>query len=123
MVYGSSMMPTLNLVGDVVLSEYISHRLGKVSPGDVVLIQSPENPKKTLTKRIVAMEDETVSFSVDPSDGDRSRTVVVPKGHVWIQGDNSYASHDSRHFGPIPYGLIQGKVRCRVWPLACAGSL
>ncbi|RYQ96243.1 hypothetical protein Ahy_B08g091925 [Arachis hypogaea] len=34
----------------------------------------------------------------------------MPKGHVWIQGDNIFASHDSRHFGPVPYGLIQGKV-------------
>jgi len=38
----------------------------------------------------------------------------VPKGHVWIQGDNVYASRDSRHFGPVPYGLIRGKVFFRV---------
>jgi hypothetical protein len=25
-----------------------------------------------------------------------------------------YASSDSRHFGPVPYGLIQGKVFLRV---------
>lgn len=76
-VYGPSMLPTLNLTGDVILSEYISHRLGKVGPGDVVLIQSPENPRKTITKRIVAMEGEVVSFLVDPSRSEKSRTVVV----------------------------------------------
>lgn len=38
----------------------------------------------------------------------------VPKRHVWIQGDNIYASRDSRHFGPVPYGLIEGKVFFRV---------
>ncbi|MBA0728289.1 hypothetical protein Golax_001200, partial [Gossypium laxum] len=38
----------------------------------------------------------------------------VPKGHVWIQGDNLYVSRDSRHFGPLPYGLIEGKVFMRV---------
>ncbi|KAI3525248.1 hypothetical protein L2E82_02317 [Cichorium intybus] len=123
LVYGPSMLPTLNLTGDVVLSEFISHRLGKVGPGDVVLIQSPENPRKMITKRIVAMEGEVVSFLVDPSRSEKSRTVVVPKGHVWIQGDNIYASKDSRNFGPIPYGLIQGKVCCRVWPIDCFGSL
>ncbi|KAF5778306.1 putative signal peptidase I [Helianthus annuus] len=123
LVYGPSMLPTLNLTGDVLLSEYVSHRLGKVGPGDVVLIQSPENPRKMITKRVVAMEGETVSFLVEPSRSDRSRTVVVPKGHVWIQGDNIYASNDSRNFGPIPYGLIQGKVWCRVWPLDGFGSL
>ncbi|KAL6570552.1 Mitochondrial ATP-independent inner membrane protease subunit 1a [Orobanche gracilis] len=38
---------------------------------------------------------------------------MVPKGHVWIQGDNIFASNDSRHFGSIPYGLILGKVSFR----------
>lgn len=71
------MLPTLNLTGDVVLSEYISHRLGKVGHGDVVLIQSPENPRKMITKRVLAMEGEVVKFLVDPSRSDRSRTVVV----------------------------------------------
>ncbi|PWA87099.1 peptidase S24/S26A/S26B/S26C family protein [Artemisia annua] len=123
LVYGPSMLPTLNLTGDVVLSEYISHRLGKVGTGDVVLIQSPENPRKVITKRIMGMEGESVVYLVDPSRSYRSRTVVVPKGHVWIQGDNIYASNDSRNYGPIPYGLIQGKVWCRVWPLNGFGTL
>ena len=35
-VYGPSMLPTLNLSGDVLLVEQLSHRLGKVCPGDVV---------------------------------------------------------------------------------------
>lgn len=38
----------------------------------------------------------------------------MPKGHVWIQGDNIYSSFDSRTYGAVPYGLIQGKVFCRV---------
>ena len=38
----------------------------------------------------------------------------MPKGHVWVQGDNIYASRDSRDFGPVPYGLIYGKVFWRV---------
>jgi hypothetical protein len=38
----------------------------------------------------------------------------VPKGHVWLQGDNAYNSTDSRHYGPVPYALIQGKVFYRV---------
>ncbi|KAI8552358.1 hypothetical protein RHMOL_Rhmol06G0260400 [Rhododendron molle] len=113
LVYGPSMLPTLNLTGDVVLAEHVSTRLGKVGPGDVVVVRSPENPNKYVTKRIVGMEGDRVTFSVDPISSDRSKTLVVPKGHVWIQGDNVYASKDSRHFGPVPYGLIQGRVCCR----------
>uniref|UniRef100_A0AAU7LJI7 MADS57 n=1 Tax=Hippophae rhamnoides TaxID=193516 RepID=A0AAU7LJI7_9ROSA len=75
-VYGPSMLPTLNMNGDVVLAEHVSHRLGKVYPGDVVLVRSPLDPKKTLTKR-VAVEGDRVTFFVDPMSGDRWETTMV----------------------------------------------
>ncbi|KAK6134440.1 hypothetical protein DH2020_031819 [Rehmannia glutinosa] len=112
-VYGPSMLPTLNFTGDVLLVDKLSPMLGKVGPGDVVLVRSPENPRKTITKRIVGLEGDIVTFLVDPGRSDLSHSLVVPKGHVWIQGDNIYASNDSRHIGPVPYGLILGKVFCR----------
>lgn len=31
-----------------------------------------------------------------------------------MQGDNIYDSRDSRQFGPVPYGLIQGRAFLRV---------
>lgn len=71
------MLPTLNLTGDVLLVEHLSTLLGKVGPGDVVLARSPENPRKSVTKRIVAMEGESVTFLVDPSFSDRTHTVMV----------------------------------------------
>ncbi|CAK8534855.1 unnamed protein product [Lathyrus sativus] len=120
--YGPSMLPTLNIAGDVVLVEHLSPRIGKIGHGDLVLVRSPLNPNRNLTKRVVAMEGETVTF-FDASGSDSSRTAVVPKGHVWIQGDNIYASRDSRHFGPVPYGLIKGKVFFRVWPPSSFGLL
>ncbi|XP_009767060.1 mitochondrial ATP-independent inner membrane protease subunit 1a [Nicotiana sylvestris] len=123
MVYGPSMLPTLNLTGDVLLAEHLSPLLDKLGPGDVVLVRSPDNPRKTVTKRIVGMEGDTVTFLADPARSDRHVTLTVPKGHVWIQGDNIYASKDSRQLGPIPYGLILGKVLCRVWPPEGFGSL
>ncbi|KAL8139676.1 hypothetical protein V2J09_005697 [Rumex salicifolius] len=123
LVYGQSMLPTFNFRGDVLLSERISHRLGQLSPGDIILVKSPQNPRRIITKRIVAMEGESVSFAADPRSNDSLETVLIPKGHVWIQGDNIYASHDSRNFGPVPYGLIEGKVFCRIWPLGELGSL
>ena len=39
---------------------------------------------------------------------------VVPRGHVWLQGDNARNSTDSRHYGPVPAALIRGKVLYRV---------
>lgn len=43
--------------------------------------------------------------------------IVVPRGHVWIEGDNSENSADSRFYGPIPQGLIKSRAVCRLWPL------
>ncbi|KAG8386496.1 hypothetical protein BUALT_Bualt03G0154600 [Buddleja alternifolia] len=114
LVYGPSMLPTLNFTGDVLLVDKLSPLLGKVGTGDVVLVRSPENPRKTITKRVLGMEGDRVTFLLDPAHSARSHSLVVPKGHVWIQGDNIYASNDSRHVGPIPYGLILGRVFCRL---------
>ncbi|KAK9204348.1 hypothetical protein WN943_014606 [Citrus x changshan-huyou] len=113
LVFGPSMLPTLNLTGDVILAEYVSHRVGRVGPGDIVFVRSPVDPNKIVTKRIVGVEGDRVTY-FKPRNGDTCHTVVVPKGHVWIQGDNLYASRDSRQFGPVPYGLIEGKAFFRV---------
>ncbi|KAF9590049.1 hypothetical protein IFM89_030361 [Coptis chinensis] len=113
LVQGPSMYPTLNHTGDVILVEKISTKLGKVGPGDIVIVRAPDNPRKTITKRVLGMEGDCVSFLVDPAHSECTKSIVVPKGHVWVQGDNVYASVDSRYFGPVPYALVQGKVMCR----------
>lgn len=77
-VHGPSMLPTMNLTGDVVLAEHISPRLGHLGTGDIVLVRSPENPRKTVTKRILGMEGDKVTFLVDPNyDSGNYRTIVV----------------------------------------------
>ncbi|RID68280.1 hypothetical protein BRARA_C00450 [Brassica rapa] len=122
-VQGPSMLPTLNLTGDVILAEHLSHRFGKIGLGDVVLVRSPTDPMKMVTKRVLGLEGHILSFFADPLVGDDSVNIVVPKGHVWIQGDNVHASTDSRNFGPVPFNLIEGKAFLRVWPPRCFGSL
>ncbi|KDP37938.1 hypothetical protein JCGZ_04581 [Jatropha curcas] len=114
LTYGPSMLPTLNLTGDLVLAERISPRIGKVGHGDIVLVESPIKPKRVVTKRVIGMEGDRISYIVDPANSDETKTVVVPKGHVWVEGDNKYDSTDSRVFGAVPYGLLQAKVFCRI---------
>ncbi|KAL2930774.1 Mitochondrial inner membrane protease subunit 1 [Bienertia sinuspersici] len=111
---GPSMLPTFTISGDIVLVDRIWHRLNKIVPGDIVIVVSPENPRKVITKRLIALEDDTVTYLVDPKNSEKCKTVVVPKGHLWVQGDNIYASRDSRDFGSVPYGLLYGKVFWRV---------
>ncbi|KAI4323108.1 hypothetical protein L6164_022740 [Bauhinia variegata] len=120
-VQGISMLPTLNMEGNLLLVEHVSPRMGKLRIGDMVSVQSPLNPRRVLIKRILGMGGNTVTYT-DPARGDATHTAVVPKGHVWIQGDNIYGSTDSRQFGPLPYGLLQGKVLCRAWPIGDFGS-
>ncbi|KAL0784246.1 hypothetical protein Bca101_000491 [Brassica carinata] len=126
-VQGPSMLLTLNLTGDVILAEHVSHRFGKIGLGDVALVRSPTDPMKMVTKRVLGLEGHRLSFYADPLVGDDSVNVVVAistfKGHVWIQGDNVHASTDSRNFGPVPYNNIEGKALLRVWPPRCFGSL
>lgn len=122
-VPGPSMLPTIDISGDIVLVDRISHRFCKIVPGDIVIVASPENPRKVITKRLLAMEDDSVTFLVDPKNSDKCETIMVPKGHLWVQGDNIYASRDSREFGPVPYGLLYGKVFWRIWPIKNFGPL
>jgi signal peptidase I len=41
--------------------------------------------------------------------------LVVPKGHIFMMGDNRDNSHDSRFWGPLPLGLIKGKAMILYW--------
>ncbi|XP_019169806.1 PREDICTED: mitochondrial inner membrane protease subunit 1-like [Ipomoea nil] len=123
MTRGPSMLPTFNLTGDFVLAERLSTRFGKVVPGDVVLVRSPENPRKIISKRVVGVAGDTVKFVADPKNSEKEDTIVVPKGHVWIEGDFKYNTTDSRKFGPVPYGLVQGRIIWIVWPPEDFGSV
>lgn len=43
-----------------------------------------------------------------------SAHVRIPRGHVWLAGDNLSNSTDSRAYGPVAVGLLKGKVLARV---------
>ena len=110
-----------------------------VKRGDVVTFWKPHKPRELSIKRVVAIEGDTVrprrGYALDvearkkriqwcpdglpepdadaiTADDEDSGKVVVPYGHVWIEGDNWRCSLDSNDFGPISKGLILGKA---VW--------
>ncbi|KAI3931395.1 hypothetical protein MKX01_040312 [Papaver californicum] len=43
-------------------------------------------------------------------------TIGIPDGYCWVEGDNSASTLDSRSFGLIPLGLLQGRATHIVWP-------
>jgi signal peptidase I len=42
--------------------------------------------------------------------------VVVPKGRLWVMGDNRGNSSDSRVFGAVRRRTVVGRAFIRIWP-------
>jgi signal peptidase I len=76
--------------------------------GDVVISHCPYDIDKTVCKRIAAVEGETVIFG--------GQDIVVPRGHVWLLGDNINNSTDSRRYGAVSTQLIIGRVALKIFP-------
>jgi inner membrane protease subunit 1 len=105
---------------DVVVVEKISLMLGNHGRGNIVLAKSlhTNDPRLLICKRITAIAHDFI-----PSKNVDQDTECVPRGHVWVEGDNKSESLDSREYGPLPIGLIQGTVIFRVWPLSRMGFI
>jgi nickel-type superoxide dismutase maturation protease len=96
-VVGPSMLPTL-APGERVLAVRGARR---VRPDDLVVVPDPRLPTRLVVKRVVELSGRTVT----------------------VQGDNRGASTDSRTFGPVPAGSVQGRVVYRYHPRSRRGPV
>ena len=146
-----SMESTLH-VGDRVLVNKWSYGLHDVHRGDVVVFSRPKDEPATnvsdLIKRVIGLPGETVTIANnhvyingqqlnEPYLDAGAVSVAVqgkwactptapckiPKGQLWVMGDNRTDSEDSRYFGPIPESTVVGRAFFRIWPLNRLGSL
>jgi signal peptidase I len=97
---------------------------------------------QTFIKRVVALGGDTVAihnghvvrngraaaepFAADCGgvDGcDFADAITVPKGFVYVLGDNRGASLDSRFWGPVPVSWVIGQARAAYWPPSHLGTL
>ena len=104
---GPSMEPALKTGGQVVLIDNFSYLvLGKTyNNGDVVLSTCPYDANKLICKRVTAVAGEHVQVRKHIF----IETITIPRGHVWLAGDNASNSTDSRTYGPVPLGLLRGR--------------
>lgn len=105
--FGESMLPTLNYAGDFVHANKFCQKGRFCHAGDVIIAAKPTDPPQRVCKRIIGMPGDYVV--VDPM-VDPNSLIKVPEGHVWLSGDNMSQSLDSRNYGPLPMGLIKGKI-------------
>jgi len=111
------MYPTLADSGTLVLHSRLALRLSPLARGNLVTAVSPLDPAHQVLKRVMGLPGDVVC--VDPTGERRLADVewcTVPAGHVWLAGDNQSNSTDSRDYGPVPMGLIRGKIVARVRP-------
>lgn len=131
-----SMVPTLN-VGDRLLVNKLTYKIGDYHHGDIVVFKRPPNEPdeniKDLIKRVVGVPGDTIEAKgglvyrnnvVIPEKYLPPGTITqdlpkitVEEGQLWLMGDNRTNSADSRFFGAVDQKLVVGKAILRVWPV------
>eukprot|EP00116_Pleurobrachia_bachei_P012265 sb/3472527/ len=119
-VTGRSMAPTYNANSSVsLLLVDLVTPVTKIQPGEIVLVYDPEEADGYIVKRVKALAGQFVEHDMEnPGEFLAKHSYEgkysVPTGYCWIEGDNTKDSADSRKFGPVPLGLIQGRILCKL---------
>lgn len=130
LVVKTSMLPTINDGQTVTIL-----KTQNVQRGDIIVFNDSSVYNEILIKRVIGVEGDTVSISEDGilhltyagKDGDTTHKAIkekyilndknieidsytVPKGCLYVLGDNRILSYDSSEFGAIQRSSIIGKV-------------
>lgn len=130
-VKGHSMEPSLR-DGDRLVVDRIGAAIDDIERGDVVVMRYPRNPSVDFVKRVVGLPGDRVALRCGQlwvngemapdawtciADLETTEEIEVPRGSLFVLGDNRPISCDSREFGLVHESLVRGKVRARFWPL------
>jgi signal peptidase I len=142
-VEGESMMPTLQDGNKLVVNK-IGFHVGELNRFDVIVFHA--NEEEDYVKRIIGLPGDKIEYKEDQLYINRKKveepylekyrkaalggqltgdftleeitgSEKVPKGSLFVLGDNRLGSWDSRHFGFISTDQVVGKVNLRYWPL------
>jgi signal peptidase I len=141
-VSGTSMKPTL-LPGDMFLVRKNKKYIPKL--GDVIAFNSPDDPSIPWIMRVAALPGETIEikdkilyingqkvwlpalqnikYPFRDYIGMEGKPYKVPENQIFVIGDNSANSYDSRDFGAIPLSDVIGKAYKIYWPLSRRGPI
>ena len=125
-VVSGSMEPTL-MTGDYVVYNKLAYLFKDIQRGDIVTFISDEE-NKNMSKRVIGIEGDSIDFRdgflfINGCLADESEYLPesfdtigrfhyeVPKGHIFVMGDNREHSTDSRGFEKnyIPVEKVEGK--------------
>ena len=127
--------------GDRIFVDKISYRFREPERGDIIVFRYPLDRKKDFVKRLVGFAEETLEIRDgqiyvngerlenppsfveryyynrdDWNYGKRGQTFTVPAGHLFVLGDNSAQSSDSRNWGFVPRKDVIGRAVLIWWP-------
>ncbi|MEG0855392.1 MAG: signal peptidase I [Terrisporobacter sp.] len=143
LVRGDSMYSTLE-EGDYLIINRMSYKFGEPEPGDIIVfesdLQQEDGTSKDLVKRVIGVGGDSVKIENSKvyvngkelnepyihneiTEGDID--TVIPKGKVFVLGDNREISLDSRYdsVGFIADEDILGKVIIRLYPFNKVGTV
>jgi signal peptidase I len=148
-VDGLSMMPTLKDQDRMIVNKF-SYEIGAPKRFDIIVFHAPEG--KDYIKRVIGLPGDTLEYKDDvlyingkaykepyldeykkqvedgPLTGsftleEKIGRKTVPKGELFVMGDNRRFSKDSRHIGTVPMSKVIGKTNMVYWPLKDAHIL
>ena len=137
-VPSASMVPTLE-VGDRILVDKLFFSANKLHTGDIIVFRADhaadvacQTTETVFVKRVIATAGERISsvgqtvyinnkplaepwLPKGETLGPPIKAEKVPKGELFVMGDNRPESCDSRYWGDVPTSAVIGKVDLIWW--------
>ncbi|MCH3950346.1 MAG: signal peptidase I [Acidaminococcus sp.] len=139
MVSGPSMRPTLQNAERLIVNKLVYYTRDP-KKGEIIVFKYPSDTRRDFIKRVIATGGDTIeikdgqtyvngealneTYIKEPFHTNYPK-VTVPKGFIFVMGDNRNNSEDSRYsdVGFVDLKLVKGKASVVFWPLSAFKTL